>query len=338
MTNFDFPLFPAPAYVPASDVALLTSYFNPGGYRTKYENYIRFRKPIETAGAFLMTVELAFGMEPLSLQGSENCPVLQVRAKDVMWQKERLLNIGLANLPTQFTKVVWLDCDLLFCDMLWLKNTSALLDEIPVVQPFEWIIRLARGAEHHDGKPEVSAATNVWWQHGLSRGFGAVFNEHPRAHLEGDFAKHGHSGYAWAARRSALSKSPQLYDACIAGSGDHMIAHAAVGDWESPCVMRCLGATAKQLSHFQRWAIQFSKYIVNGVGFTPGIVLHLWHGDLENRRYIERHKEMRQFDFDPYTDICLSDLGVWRWNSNKPQLHQWLIQYFQGRREDGTSL
>src|SRR4051794_18027562 len=99
-----------PAYLPADDLWLLTSYFNASGYRTRRQNYDRFRQRI--AGLRLLTVECAFGPEPFALEPSAE--VLQVRARDVLWQKERLLNVALAALPADCHKVAWLDGDLLF--------------------------------------------------------------------------------------------------------------------------------------------------------------------------------------------------------------------------------
>lgn len=75
--------------------------------------------------------------------------VIHVRAKDILWQKERLLNLALAHLPAVARKVAWLDADLLFEDPSWACETSRRLDTFPVVQPFAAIARLgpARSAD-----------------------------------------------------------------------------------------------------------------------------------------------------------------------------------------------
>ena len=39
--------------------------------------------------------------------------LIQLRGRDVMWQKERLLNLALRALPDECRKVVWVDCDVI---------------------------------------------------------------------------------------------------------------------------------------------------------------------------------------------------------------------------------
>ena len=131
---------------------------------------------------------------------------MRVRGRDVMWQKERLLNVAIENVPLEFTKIAWLDCDLLFANENWAGETSRLLDRYPVVQPFETVVRLPRGVIR------IQADGERWTS------FAAAYAKHPHALLTGDFVEHGHTGFAWAARREILA-SHGLYDGCVAGSG-----------------------------------------------------------------------------------------------------------------------
>jgi hypothetical protein len=70
------------------------------------------------------------------------------------------------------------------------------------------------------------------------------------------------------------------------------------------------------------------------IGFTEGSVFHLWHGSLTDRSYAARHKAFQRFAFDPHRDIAIAAAGCWRWNSDKHDMHQYLRDYFQSRRED----
>ncbi len=309
-------------YAAADDLAIVTSYFNPSGYKTKIDNYWRFRNAIERSGLYLLTIELAFEDQPFSLEGSPFCPVLQIRARDVLWQKERLLNVAFASLPNCFTKTAWLDCDILFVDPFWTARVSKLLDQYALLQPFRSVVRLPRGVDAYYGQGIAYAS------------FAAVYQEDQLAHLQGTFGPHGHTGFAWAARRELLANTG-LYDACIAGSGDHMIAHAACGDWTSPCVQRDVGRGPWQLNHFRNWAMRFYSATNGRLGCATGTVLHLWHGDIENRKYADRHRELAEFGFDPSVDIAVSRSGAWKWASVKPDLHGWAKRYFDLRAEDG---
>jgi hypothetical protein len=73
------------------------------------------------------------------------------------------------------------------------------------------------------------------------------------------------------------------------------------------------------------------------VGYVPGILLHLWHGDMDNRRYVLRNQELALFEFDPASDIRLGPEGCWEWNSPKSELHIWAVNYYYQRKEDGDA-
>jgi len=316
---------PAARYAPAPDLSIVACYFNPSGYRTKRENYERFAESLRVSGIELLTVECAFPGTGFELEASG--PLLQIQARDVMWQKERLLNLALAALPADWRKVAWLDCDVLFENPEWARETSRLLERQAVVQPFSAAIRLPRGTERYRGEGQV-------WD-----GFAAVQGRDPRTLLSGRFDRHGHTGFAWAATREVLS-GVGFFDACIAGSGDHMMAHAFCGDWESPCIDRIVGPASERNHHrraFADWGRRVYPAVRARVGSVPGTLLHLWHGDHGHRRYVDRNQQLGRFEFDPAEDVRVGASGCWEWASDKPQLHAWAVEYFRQRREDGDA-
>ena len=63
----------------------ITTYFNPSGYVTRYENYMAFRKSSRTQGLQLLTVELALGETPFKLKPVDADILVQVRSNSVMW-------------------------------------------------------------------------------------------------------------------------------------------------------------------------------------------------------------------------------------------------------------
>ncbi|MCB1179845.1 MAG: hypothetical protein KDK36_19875, partial [Leptospiraceae bacterium] len=70
------------------------------------------------------------------------------------------------------------------------------------------------------------------------------------------------------------------------------------------------------------------------ISYLPGIILHLWHGETENRKYVSRNKKLYEFKFNPYKDIKLGKNGLWEWNSRKKNMHEWIKNYFFQRKED----
>jgi hypothetical protein len=314
-----FAIYPADRYEPADDLGLVTCYFNPSGYATKLQNYQIFRDRIDQSGLRLWTIECAFGDEPFTLPRDPQ--VLQVRSQSVLWQKERLLNWGIQQLPADVQKVAWLDCDILFSNSRWAIATAELLETRSVVQPFMRLFRLPPEMTFYAGKAES-------W-----RSFAYVHSLNSEMVLRGNFHQHGHTGLVWAGRRDWLERYG-LYDALVSGSADHMMAHAICGDFTSACVSRIMGTQTPLRSHFLHWAETLYDAIGNSLGYVPGAVLHLWHGDTENRRYVTRHDELMRCGFDPALDLRLGQMGTWEWNSEKPKLHQWAIDYFEHRQED----
>jgi hypothetical protein len=309
-------------YARPADLGIVTSYFNPGAFRTRAANFERFVETIRDAEIPLVIVEACFEGQGPTLD--ERHGSLRVKARDVMWQKERLLDLGTGWLPAHCTKVAWLDADVLFEDDDWAVATSSLLETAVVVQPFAEVVRLSRGAlRPREGDDAFES-------------FGAVYVNRPEALRLGKFERHGHTGFAWAARRDVLARSG-FYDACIAGSGDHMMAHAFAGDSESACISRMVGRGGRHLAHFRRWSRRLHEDVGGRLSFTPGRLLSLWHGTIENRRYSDRNKELAHLEFDPKEDICISETGCWEWASDKPALHEWARRYFVERKEDDDS-
>lgn len=349
----------AATYRPCDDLWVVTAYFNPAHYQARRALYHTFAETLQRSGLHLLTVECAFGDDPFELPPGPE--MIHVRGRDIMWQRERLLNIGIGRLPAAVKKVAWLDCELLFSNPDWALETARQLDQFPVVQPFERVIWLAPG--------KVSAADgDRFWP-----SFGYVRRRNPDA-TGMEWETHGHTGFGWAYHRELLDRHG-LYDANIGGSGDHLMAHAMVGDFDAGCmqymfsadvargltrpsrgrhiwsrfsrpVRRLLhgqaqrGAPEFQIineaarSHFLAWARPFYTDVQGKVGYTPGVALHLWHGSLARREYVERRALLNMQAFDPARDIRLGESDCWEWASDKPLLHAWLRGHFERRQED----
>jgi hypothetical protein len=320
-TRFSQDIKPAQVYQPAKDLWIITSFFNSQNYATKRDNYNKFILSLEKSGINYLVVECAFGDQPFTLPDSHQ--VLQVRAQSILWQKERLLNIATSHLPASCTKVAWVDCDVLFENESWAIETSRLLDYQAVVQPFDFAIRLPRGVSSYKGEGER-------WE-----SFAAVYRQRPGELPAANFLEHGHTGFVWAARRDIITRHG-LYDACISGSSDHLMAFT--GDFRSACIDQMLRGNIFTRKHFLAWAEAIYADVAGKIGCVSGTLLHLWHGDTINRQYLKRNHEVADFNFNPYQDISLDAQGCWAWSgkqSSKGSLHKWAIAVDGARKEDG---
>jgi hypothetical protein len=312
------PVRPAPIYAPAPDLGVVTTYFNPAGWRSRRALFDRFVEPFARSQLSLVVVECALGDAPFELDGSHD--VVRVRAPHALWQKERLINAALPRLPAHVTKVAWLDADVLFSSPTWASDTSRALEDAAIAQPFDRAIYLPRDATAYDGDGDVRES------------FASVFRRKPELHLHGDYALHGITGLAWAARRDVL-EAHGLYDACLSGSGDHLIAHATLGDFRSPCVARTFAGNHRHAAHFAAWVARWKTSVPGRVGRAAGEALHLWHGDRRHRGYPLRNRELAALAFDPDRDLEVSADGAWI--SRRDDLVRWSEALFANRHEDG---
>jgi hypothetical protein len=123
----------------------ITSYFNPISYRRRLENYRIFRERLIVP---LVTVELSQNAD-YHLRPGDADILVQIKCQDLLWQKERLLNIGLQSVPRACDTVAWLDCDVVFESDDWPERACNLLETDQIVTPFKHTYELPK-----DGLPE----------------------------------------------------------------------------------------------------------------------------------------------------------------------------------------
>jgi len=300
----------------------ITCYFNPIGYRRRLDNYRRFRERLAVP---LVTVELSQN-DDYHLRAEDADILVQIKCPDLLWQKERLLNIGLQSLPRHCDMIAWLDCDVVFESDDWADRAGALLESYKIVMPFKRMYELPK-----NGRPEDNDSKGVL---GHSLMYALASGMVSPEVLGGDMRTKDRvtCGFATAARRATLEKYG-LYDACVMGSGNRAIACAALGRFD--IAIDYLQMNSEWAKHYVAWAQPFFDTVRGSVAYVEEDIFHLWHGHLENRRYAQRHAVLREFGFDPAKDIVADENGCWRWRSSRVDMNECVHRYFQSRREDG---
>ncbi|MEM9303871.1 MAG: hypothetical protein AAGE01_17285 [Pseudomonadota bacterium] len=298
------------------------AYFNPCGWRTRLRNYQQFQNAL---GIPLITVELAYG-HGFELARGDADELIQLRGRDVMWQKERLLNIALEALPASCTAVAWLDADVIFDNDQWWRDTLDALDRFSFVQPFARCTNLtADGRPPAPGKRLTFEAMSSRYAQGT---LPADYFDGPGASRRFQIAP----GKAWAGRREILDRHG-FYDRAIIGSADRFMLQAMAGRMEE--IIGYYELNERRADHYRRWAAAFHAETAGSIGHVPGHIQHLWHGDIADRAYTSRHAAFARIDFDPVNDIAINAEGCFEWASDKPDLHAFVWDYLQSRREDG---
>lgn len=311
--------------VEAGPLWAVTSYFNPVGYRRRRENFHIFREQLQLP---LVAVELSFNGR-FELQPEDAESLIQIRGRDVMWHKERLLNVAVQSLPVQCTKVALLDCDVVFVRPDWVDAVSRRLESCPLLQPFSTV---------HYPPPDMALDDPAMLQGDFTRPSVGLLIEQGQSSRDVlfHFTRRGPGvrapGHAIAARRDWLQEHG-LYDANIVGSGDASLLAGALGLYEE--VLGYQELNQHQIAHYRAWAEPVFRDVNGEMGCVAGDLVHLWHGDMSNRFTFQRHRDFCRFDFDPVADIAVEAAGCWRWSSDKCEMHDFVRDYFATRKEDG---
>lgn len=269
-----------------------------------------FRDGVIEEGVPLYTIELAFGNTKFQLNKPDAYHLVQVRGTDLMWQKERLLNMLLDVLPPECDKVAWIDCDILYSYDGWSQRIEEQLDKFALIQPYMWAVslpqcKLSRPSPNHWVNHDCYGAGEI-------RKSFCYYACHRDAYpgLWG-----GHVGYAWAARRDLLKKH-KLYDVVITGAGDLFMCYAAWGMFAAVDRTPIMEKFSQGIcDHWFDWGLPFYLDVKKsgGPSYTEDLILHLWHGDTTNRNYLQHSACLTACHFDPDKDLELSPDGCWQW-------------------------
>lgn len=294
----------------------LTCYFNPTNSLSRYENYCAFRSNLITQNIPLLTVELAFNDEPYVLKDKEDAEILiQVRSSSVMWHKERLLNIGLKHLPLECEKVCWMDCDIIFLNQKWVNQTETMLDKYLLVFPYRHMQFRTAFAKPLKMVPS----------------FGSCCMDDPKSPDVRD-ASIGTWGYACAMRVEMLRRLGGFYDCDIVGGGHRFMAYMMGQTKPDPTEY-----SQKHYEHLSgylkaREAFRMQPY---HIGAINGDIVHLWHGSVKDRQYVERYQILINLKYDPVEVLDENPDGCYEFKPQYRKKYNAAIKnFFQNRRED----
>jgi len=291
-----------PERLPATDdpatvtqLAAVTCYFNPQHSINRRNNWFRFAEGLADQGVYLLTIEgVRDGDEP-DLPGVHS--VRQVRFRDVLWHKERLLNLAIQSLPDSIDAVAWIDADVVWPGPDIARKTLDALCRWPVVQPWSTCTMLGPHGEKQPwfgGKDIIS--TGAHNQGGKSRD-GNPHRSHP--------------GFAWAARRATLDAIGGLYDRHITGAGDTAMVLGFFGDFASP-FLAFDRMSAPMLAHWKAWAERAYTVVGGRVGYVDCEIKHLYHGEIKHRGYEGRWKGLASHGYNPAAHVTSDDGGPLR--------------------------
>ena len=301
---------------------VITTHFNFAKFQALLDNYFIFANRLKAQNINLLTVELAFGDDSYEIPESEN--VVRLRSKSVMWQKERMINYGVSVLPSSCDNFAWVDGDIMFLQSDWIDMATKELKYNHIVQLFKRVKYMPKGIKDLSGRINpTTTLQGVIWQYRTHKNWLAR-----RKTGELSFSS---PGFAWAAQRSFFENLPgNIYDRNIIGSGDTFLVDCYLDSFDIHGYANKFNPYMKNdmMDYNRRLNILCPK-----VSYIPTDIYHLYHGQLRNRKYMERHDIILNHGYDPRTDIKLIN-NVYEWSSNKVGMHNDIKQYFLDRKED----
>lgn len=169
---------------PKESVNIVTTHFNPGQHPLLKKVYDKWIPTMGELSKYLKAYEIIFNDNDSEINGSVK---IQGTDKNLMWQKEALLNKAVQDTPDETEFFVWIDHDVVFKDPDWLSKAIEMLK-----------------TEEVDAVHCIDHAT--------------LLDEDDNVTKE----KHWTPGYAWCSTTSYMKKRNGFSHYAIAGGGDSL--------------------------------------------------------------------------------------------------------------------
>ena len=282
------------------DMAIAFVFFNPSKSKRILMNYLYTLNRLTEFPCY--TIELVFDNRSPEIPASPN--VFHVNSHSYMFHKERLCRVLESKIPKKYTKIVFLDADLIFSDAKWYSDMSKKLNTYDVVQAFEfghWLdltyknVSLTR-------ETAVKSPSNVY------------------SHIF-------HPGFAWGFRREWYNKVG-FFDWAVSGSGDTL----SVAAWMKQTFVKGAHSLPMSMNSVYQDYCTMKK---PKISYLEGIhVFHLYHGSRVNRQYVDRHSILNVAR-DIRTLLKVNKDGAYEW-VEPSRWNPKLLAYFVTRDDDGV--
>jgi hypothetical protein len=220
-----------------------------------------------------------------------------------MFQKERLCYVLEKYISEKYTKILFLDCDIIFNNLNWYDDISNLLDTHNVVHPFTtavWLdityknIYLRKDSILHNKLS--SNSSNVW---------------------------NYHSGFGWAFQRKWFNEIG-FFQYCIIGGGDTCSTFGWLKlSYNGPSIFKSI------IIEYNR----FLKYNKPSIGYISGCIYHLYHGSRKNRQLGIRYNIIKNIE-NIQDILIIEENKPFEFKPEYSYLNEYIKEYLKNRDDD----
>lgn len=312
-------------------------YVNPLRSRNRERLMLDFVSRMEKDPQVVLYVgEIAFGDRDFLVTRPDNPRHFRFRTNAELWHKERLINLLTQRFDLGWKYGGYWDGDFSMSRLDWATETIHQLQHFPWVQPFSSLVDT--NDVHHLFKPWPSFAYRYHRDDFvMPSGYALPGQPAKEPYMPSKPMKGsrwaGATGGGWCYTRESFEACQGLLETCVLGSGDwHMSwGLVAAGDDRHPDILHCGNG---YVNNIVKWQKQAFSAVRGHIGYTDNLALHYWHGPRNKRGYDWRWKILRDFDFNPATDLKLDSQGLYMFAGNKPRMELSFKQYMRSRNED----
>jgi hypothetical protein len=281
-----------------NDICVCMALFNTRLHIRPHQNYLMIRDQLKQANIPVFTIELY-----TNTHGPLIKDAIHVKANTCLFRKENLFRILETKIPKQYTKLVFMDTDVIFTNLNWINDMSALMDTHDIVHGY----------------------THAKW---LDISYTKVIREaRSFVHSSKDIQQ-THGGFVWGMTRKFYT-DVGFYDNAIIGGGDtvfsNVLAKTAVPKFMD------VGFFKQDIELYSR--VLHGLYPYLKITCLPNTIYHLYHGSRENRKYVERWSLVKTL-IPPRWELGFHRDRSGVIETKLSDLDKAIYQYFCDRRED----
>jgi hypothetical protein len=291
------------------DICVAFCFFNTCGYIRPLQNLLFFENKLKAAKIPYFSIEMVIGDQPPMLAN----PTLRVYSKTHLFYKEALWNRLEKEIPEEYSKICFLDSDIIFQRVDWIDNLSRLLDIHDIVHPFHILTYLDMSYKELSDKNISKTMSYI-----------------ARDTIKNSNIPRSAPGLGWAIRRSFFRKIGGFYDMNMLGSSDNIFCgsimkkHNVIHSSIYPLIEESANTYFNKIN-----SIEYS------VSYLHCETLHLYHGSFTNRKYSQRTSIIRDIK-DPWGSVYYKNTDGF-WELRDETLNMKFYNYFVERDEDDIS-
>lgn len=298
----------------SSDICVLTTFFNPYNSEARIKNFYKFLENISKS----IDLECFYALEIISSKQKQqinNCKNLVLKNDSIIWQKEAGLNYLLKNLDlSKYSKVLVVDCDIVFDNYDWIKEAFVLLEKYHLCQCFRTIKYM------NFNNTDVDSVID-----------GVVYG-----HLiKNKDAQYGNGGLAVGYNKDYLKHMNGFFEKSVVGGGDTLNILPFLYDCNLNLNIFDNLMLDTKTEYFE-YLIKARSYIKENTSKNPCFfvdcnVNHLFHGNLSDRQYQKRHYNVNTHNY--YDNFEKDNNGLIAYKKNS-ELRNCIENYFENRKEN----